>query len=162
MKLPHFIVNWLFRKMLRLAYERKPDFLIGGDVNPYMYRWWVIPRNKIFNIYLHEMLRDDDDVLHDHPWASMSIILAAPMLFEKFKNGEYIARRPISTGQVIFRRASFAHQMIVPRPAWTLFITGPVVRSWGFHCPKGWRLWNDYVEKTEGASVKGRGCGEMS
>jgi hypothetical protein len=23
-------------------------------------------------------------------------------------------------------------------PAWTLFITGPRWREWGFHCPQGW------------------------
>lgn len=55
---------------------RPADFIIGGAENPYIYRWWVIPRNTIFNIYLHKIVRDDDDrALHDHPWVNCSIIL---------------------------------------------------------------------------------------
>jgi hypothetical protein len=52
----------------KIAGSRPPDFVIGGD-SPYMLRWWIIPRNKFFNIYLHRFLRSDDDrALHDHPW----------------------------------------------------------------------------------------------
>jgi hypothetical protein len=41
-----------------------------------MRRWWVIPRNKFFNIYLHHFLHSDDDrALHDHPWWNVSILL---------------------------------------------------------------------------------------
>lgn len=44
----------------KIAQSRNPDFIIGG-ADPYMLRWWVIPRNKVFNIYLHRFLRSDDD-----------------------------------------------------------------------------------------------------
>jgi hypothetical protein len=57
---------------------REPDFVIGADSpgGPYMRRWWIIPRNRFLNIYLHQILRDDDDrALHDHPWWNVSIIL---------------------------------------------------------------------------------------
>ena len=37
---------------------RKPDFVIGGHDDPYMLRWWIIPRNRFFNIYLHKFLHD--------------------------------------------------------------------------------------------------------
>src|SRR3546814_8204117 len=40
---------------------RKPDITIGGEDNPYLRRWYIIPRNRWFNVYLHEFLRDDDD-----------------------------------------------------------------------------------------------------
>ena len=40
---------------------REPDFIIGGAERPYIRRWWIIPRNKLFNIYLHQVLRDDDE-----------------------------------------------------------------------------------------------------
>jgi hypothetical protein len=54
----------------------RPDFIIGGTENPYLLRWWVIPRNRWFNIYPHHMLRDDDPrALHDHPWWNVSIVL---------------------------------------------------------------------------------------
>jgi hypothetical protein len=55
---------------------RAPDVIIGGHDNPYLLRWFIIPRNPIFNIYLHQFLRSDDDrALHDHPWPWCSILL---------------------------------------------------------------------------------------
>jgi hypothetical protein len=49
--------------------KRRPDFIIGGADNPYLLRWWIIPRNRWCNVYLHKILRDDDPrALHDHPW----------------------------------------------------------------------------------------------
>src|SRR5690606_35831081 len=56
--------------------RRPPDFIVGGAERPYLKRWWLIPRNPIFNVYLHQFLRDDDDrALHDHPWPWCSILL---------------------------------------------------------------------------------------
>src|SRR3546814_4215417 len=60
----------------RIVDRRPPNFVIGGQQDPYMRRWWVIPRNRFINIYLHQVLRPDDDrALHDHPWINLSIIL---------------------------------------------------------------------------------------
>jgi hypothetical protein len=65
----------LFRSIHRFFY-RQPDFCIGGVDNPYIRRWWIIPRNRVLNFYLHNFLRDDDDrAYHDHPWNFCSIIL---------------------------------------------------------------------------------------
>ena len=56
--------------------RRPADFVIGGAERPYLRRWWVIPRNRLFNVYLHQFLRSDDDrALHDHPWLTAA---AAP------------------------------------------------------------------------------------
>jgi hypothetical protein len=58
------------------VFYREPDFIIGEKDNPYIRRWWIIPRNSIKNAYLHNLLRDDDDrALHDHPWRWCSIHL---------------------------------------------------------------------------------------
>ena len=43
-------------------------------------------------------------------------------------------------------------------PVWTLFIASPRVREWGFHCPSGWRRWQDFVAPTPGGNTTGRGC----
>src|ERR1700761_649655 len=76
MKLPGKITDYLFTRMLNIATSRRPDVLIGKAGDTYMRRWWVIPRNRFFNIYLHNFLRSDDDrALHDHPWVNMSILL---------------------------------------------------------------------------------------
>jgi len=55
---------------------RPPDFVIGPSEMPYLRRWWIIPRNRFFNIYLHQFLHSDDDrALHDHMYINLSILL---------------------------------------------------------------------------------------
>ena len=66
-------------------------------------------------------------------------------------------------GQVVLRRGTSAHRIELCRsdspipPAWSLFITGPVTREWGFHCPQGWRHWKDFTSYRE-VGEDGRGC----
>ena len=134
---------------------RKPDFVIGPPSAPYLRRWWLIPRNRWFNVYLHEILQSDDDrALHDYPWVNCSIILRGGYR-EITPRGTFVRRawRPI------FRRAVASHRLetIDGNSCWSLFITGPTIRQWGFHCPKGWRLWKDFVNERDGGQV-GRGC----
>ena len=33
---------------------------------------------------------------------------------------------------------------LVSPDAWTLFVTGPIVRRWGFHTAAGWVHWKDW------------------
>jgi hypothetical protein len=44
-----------------------------------------------------------------------------------------------------------------PAPCWTVFITGPIVREWGFHCPKGWVHWREFTDARDSGSI-GKGC----
>lgn len=117
---------------------RKPDFVIGADApeGPYMLRWYLIPRNPVFNMYYHQVLRDDDDrALHDHPWPSVSIVQKGVML--DVRNDGTTMLQP---GDMVFRDAEDAHRLeVVEGPVETLFITGPKQRVWGFHCPDGWK-----------------------
>lgn len=146
--------------------RRAPDFIIGGADNPYIRRWWVIPRNRFFNVYLHQFLRSDDDrALHDHPWANCSILL----------RGSYIEHTPGTTywrraGDIAFRWAGhLAHRIELERadwngkrigplmPCWTLFITGPRYREWGFLCPGGWMHWKRFTATDDPGAI-GKGC----
>ncbi|MGH3970512.1 MAG: hypothetical protein ACRDTV_20930, partial [Mycobacterium sp.] len=55
----------------------KPHEIIGDLEAPYLLRWYLLPRNRHLNIYLHHFHRSDDpDVLHDHPWDFVSILIA--------------------------------------------------------------------------------------
>lgn len=144
-----------------VAKRRPPDFIIGDDpADPYLRRWWVIPRNRWFNIYLHQFLKNDDDrALHDHPWVSLSIAIDGHMI-EVYRHRSGVdAYRQVARGAIIFRRPRFAHRMLVKNPAWTLFITGPVVREWGFLCPGGWTHWRQFTSPANKGGI-GRGCGE--
>lgn len=140
---------------------RKPDVIIGESDPPYMRRWHVIPRNPWFNIYLHHMQRSDDDrALHDHPWWNLSVILKGGYREHMpLPNGQtfYKIRRP---GQLVFRRPEAAHriELIDGEPSWSLFITGPRVRQWGFWCSWGWRHWKEFTGSEGGRFKVGRGC----
>lgn len=140
----------------------KPDVIIGGEANPYLKRWYVIPRNPIFNIYLHQILRSDDErALHDHPWANVSLILRG-RYFEVFEQGipghTPDKARERRAGDFVFRLPSRAHRLVVSSPCWSLFITGPRVRRWGFWCPQGWVYWRDFTKPGKPGEI-GRGCG---
>lgn len=129
--------------------RRAPDFVIGEPERPYMRRWFVVPRNAFANLYLHEILRSDDDrALHDHPWPSRSLIISGGY-FEHLPGDVRVWRAPGWTGE---RTAEQPHRLEVPdgARAVTLFFTGAKTRDWGFHCPQGWRPWQEFTG--------GRGC----
>lgn len=147
--------------MRRWAYclmnSRGPDFLIGPSDAPYMRRWWIIPRNEGCNVYLHEILKSDDDrALHDHPWANTSMLIEGR--YKEITPEGVFERGP---GDTVKRAAHAMHRLeIYPgEKAVSLFITGPKVRDWGFDCPQGWVPWQQFVSSDNPGEI-GRGCGE--
>lgn len=160
--------RFLMNRALKLMERRPPDFVVGPSPDdPYMLRWWWIPRNRWLNVYVHAFLHDDDDrALHDHPWHSVSLLCKGWLTeFYKDKDG-VVQKRTIGQGDITFRRAEFAHRLETPyKPPYdtpiTIFVTGPVVRGWGFHCPNGWLPWREFVDPDNPGSP-GRGCGETS
>ncbi len=142
-------------KWLLARYKnKKPDIEIGEN---YLSRWYLIPRNRLFNIYLHRYRGSDDDrALHDHPWVSLSYLISGD-LYEYDTGG----CKHLKSGAWRFRRSTYAHRLEKASKrsdVWTLFLTGPRIRHWGFHCPKGWVPWEKFTDST-GTRV-GRGCEE--
>jgi hypothetical protein len=131
-----------------------PHFVVGGADSPYLKRWYVIPRNPVFNVYLHQFLRDDDDrALHDHPSDNVSILLVGSYR-EHLESGSRVK----CAGDVIRRTATMPHRIqLITKTCWTLFITGPRKRVWGFHCPRGWIPWQEFVDQNDAGNV-GKGC----
>lgn len=125
-----------------LMQSREPDLIIGDN---YLRRWWVMPRNEWSNLYLHEINRSDDDrAMHDHPWRSKSVVIS----------GGYFEHTPAGTfwraaGDVVEREPEALHRLevVLGKPAITLFFTGPVVRDWGFLTVCGWRTWQECSDK---------------
>lgn len=158
------LTRFLLNAAVRLTHSRPADFVIGDPDNPYLLRWWWLPRNKIFNIYVHVFLRDDDDrALHDHPWASLSLLCRGTLL-EVYQdpNRLYESTKHITVGNWTYRSAKFAHRLVVPKQAYspvTIFITGPRIREWGFHCKNGWKHWKDFCGIGNKGTI-GAGCGE--
>lgn len=153
MNIKNTLINW--------AKARAPNFIIGGHDNPYLLRWFVIPRNPVFNIYLHRFLRSDDDrALHDHPWMSLSVLLEGQYTEHTIAAGGVNHEQVLKAGDWRFRpTGKLAHRIeLTDGPCWTLFITGPRYRSWGFHCPQaGWIHWERFTAKDDKGAV-GKGC----
>lgn len=167
MRLPEILRRALLRRARALMGRRGPDWIIGGEQRPYLERWWVIPRNRLFNIYLHRFRRSDDDrALHDHPWCNASLILEGAYLEWLPAAGGLFRVEHRSEGDIVFRRARAAHrvEMVTAMdgsagaPVVTLFCTGPRVREWGFWCPGGrWVHWRDFTAPGRSGEI-GPGC----
>jgi hypothetical protein len=138
----------------------KPHFVIGSNDDPYLHRWYLIPRNRRLNIYLHKFFRDDDDrALHDHPWWFVSLILKG-----RYKEITERGNEFRSPGSIAYRPATHRHRVVLlkdkvarPKVCWTLIVTGRSKRTWGFYCPKGFVPWYQFVAKDDSGKV-GRGC----
>lgn len=140
--------------------KRPPDLVIGQPGDDYLRRWYLIPRNPIFNTYLHNFRRSDDDrALHDHPWINFSFLLEGSYVEHSIAAGGVNRRVHRQAGDWKFRTPRTAHRVELRDHAecWSLFITGPRLREWGFHCPAGWRHWREFTSGTRGEHI-GRGC----
>lgn len=89
-----------------LPVDRPPDQLVGDPDAPYIFRWRLWPKNPLINAYLHNVVRADDEAaLHDHPWPSVSIMLAGT-IDETFaaRKGEKV--RKLRAGDVVLRKSA--------------------------------------------------------
>lgn len=156
-----WFADWLISRV-----RRRADIVIGASdpAGPYLLRWFLIPKNPYFNIFLHKTLRDDASRdLHCHPWYWASLIL----------RGQYIETYMIDpskpwiteygtklwhTGSFRIRRGRYAHRLSLfgrgyphgtQSPCWTLFFTGPHYRDWGFYTAQGWMHWRRYGGETD-------------
>jgi len=125
----------------------------------------------------HVLRSDDDTALHDHPWWNFSIVLSGGYYEHTIERGGVHTQRWFGPGSMQFRpRGSCAHRLQLPTeriddapmiqmaqsvdldltnyrnrqvemPAITIFVTGPVLRRWGFHHPERWvdaYEWDDF------------------
>lgn len=138
---------------------REPDLVIRPDDQEYIYRWHLVPRNREANVYFHiQVASDPERPLHDHPWDNVSVILAGG--YEEimvkgvgFAEPQRYTRTP---GDVIFRRAAWAHRLVLPSSvpySMTLFTTGPKVKEWGFWVDGAWVPYDELTETKEGVST---------
>jgi hypothetical protein len=135
------------------------------------------------NLYLHQFLRDDDDrALHDHPSWAVSFMLRGCYIEHTIAAGGIHRREQIGAGRLRFLPTRHTHRIELLRawwqaddfdtacdlhatdpekctPCWTLFLFGPTVRTWGFHCPeRGWVHWQDFTAAGKPGEI-GPGCG---
>lgn len=174
------------REWLRRLVSGRPHQTIGGPDDPYLRRWYLIPRNPFLNVYLHNFLRSDDDrALHDHPWWFISLMIRGE--YDEVTESGVKRRR---AGSIAYRPAEWRHRVQLLRkwvedgredqrarggplvrywstpeqPCWTVIVTGRRSRMWGFWCEQ-WdlseqvgRLRKRFVPWEEFGDA---GCGEL-
>jgi hypothetical protein len=174
-KLPDGITRKLLRWHTARTIARPNDIRIPGNmaIPAYMRRWWQWSRNAYCNCYLHIVLRSDDDTaLHDHPWWNFSIVLEGGYYEHSILEGGVHTKVWYGPGMMQFRwHGGKAHRLelatagntdgtyttnnntisgFTEQPARTIFVTGPVLRRWGFHHPERWvdaYAWDEFCRE---------------
>lgn len=129
-RLPSFALSPLVA-LARRYMEQEPSQILGPDDDVYMRRWYLERDGeaKQGNVYLHETLRSDADIqMHCHPFDNMSIVLEG-IVHEHTPDG--VMR--LVPGDIVVRRATDRHRLMIDAPVKTLFLTGTKIRDWGFH-----------------------------
>lgn len=106
---------------------------------PYVIRWRI--ETPWGSVRLHKWLGPDDDrAFHDHPWDFITFVLRGGYVDKSPAGDEHL--RAFTTRH---RGANHRHT-VVPDPdgAWTLVVTGPKIRSWGFWVAGKFRKANKY------------------
>lgn len=145
---------------LRIADKRDPDFIIENKNGIYLSRWWIIPRNAYFNIYLHKFTDSDEDrAPHDHMYMNVSYLIQGVYVEHiRQQDGTSIKSLRYSGDLLIRPSGKIAHRIeLIGKETWTLFITGPRYREWGFWCKDGWVHWKTFLEPTDDKPL-GKGC----
>lgn len=137
----NFIAMDILLYLRNSVYGTAPDQVISRDGKDYLHRWHVVRKYGKHNVYIHRFLGDDnDEALHDHPWDSVSVVLTGS--YREYTPDKVVVRK---AGDVIFRDSLTPHRIeLVDGEAWTIFITGPKVKEWGFYCPEGLKHWEDF------------------
>lgn len=135
---------------------------------PYLIRWTLFgigKDSKYFSVKIHHILVSDEECLHNHPWAFVSILLKgsyteytrATMMDGKLlkgwssmyfspRNFFYIRHKKFSAGNILIRPANWAHRLKLNKPVWTLVFTMRKTQSWGFFTLAGFIHHSKYSE----------------
>ena len=151
----------------KLSGEDSNWFLGRNDVGDYMHRW--IAQTPWFTLRVHHILRSDESrALHDHPWDFVSLLVSGGYTeiterIERFETDEGPIWKPVvyetrwPRWSLVMHEAEDAHRLVIDEPVWTLVLTGPKVRRWGFWIPaKGWTYWRDAQAYWSGVIGGGR------
>jgi hypothetical protein len=93
-------------------------------------------KTRWFNLYLHQLYAPEwHPQCHDHPWGFVAILLRRGYL-ERIPCpycGRHTIDKKRRPGSVLFRPATFRHNVITPYgTSWSLILTTAKSRDWGF------------------------------
>lgn len=99
---------------------------LGIEGSPYLIRW--VLNLGFCSIRLHNWL-DSDDLRHkhDHAWWFITYVIKG-----HYVNIDCIDNEDMKKGSWALRGAEHRHCVKVLEPTWTIMLTGPATRKWGF------------------------------
>jgi hypothetical protein len=136
---------WLHKQRIAdLDPEGRGQVITDDAGSLYLVRVYLMRllRSRLPGWFLHRFFRSDHDrELHNHPWKwSASLVLTGGYLEERLERpgGPVMTRvlRPLSWN--VIRSTTYHRVQLLDeeRGAWTLFIAGPKLGTWGFLDPK--------------------------
>ena len=120
----------------------KPQFhwnqKLGHGQCPYLVRWVI---GFLLALRLHHWISSDDmRNFHDHSWWFWTLVLKGGYTDISEKGEEHL-----TAGSLKFRPAYHKHSVKVDKGGcWTLLLTGPEMRYWGFWVGKKFKKANKY------------------
>lgn len=101
---------------------------------PYVIRWRL--ETPLGSVRVHHWLAPDDGrAFHDHPWWFLTFVIRGCYGDQSPDDSDPTGYRTefLRAPAVRFRRAEHRHTVVpCPGGAWTLLVTGPARRRWGF------------------------------
>jgi hypothetical protein len=100
---------------------------LGDPRCPYCIRY--VLNLGIFAIRLHKWVGSDDTrAMHDHPYCFITIPLSG-----SYEDWSVNRIELLRLGKIRYRSANYRHYVVpIDKPCWTLVISGPFIRQWGF------------------------------
>ena len=142
------ILFYQWTDFMKLA-GRKRIILDRETDEPYIERYYLFltDRNETFpfNIFIHHILKSDNDELHDHPWGYFTFILSGGYyehlkLTEAGSDEEKVVK--VWRGPGFYQKvsSSWIHRLELDKTkgeTWTLFIPFKKEKDWGFYTKDG-------------------------
>lgn len=79
-------------------------------------------------VYLHRLKAETaHEQCHDHPWSFITLLLKRG--YTEFHSGVWTRHYP---GEILFRPATWKHNVVTEGVSWSIIIAGSRTREWGF------------------------------
>lgn len=141
----------IIRRLVVFVASHRPCKIITYDGQDILRRYHLLELPGGMTLVLHQFVRSDPDRgLHDHPWSFGASFVLAGGYFERRVSafdgpvGKDKAQVPIqetwfAPGRFNTFNGEDYHRVFVPtgQDAWTLFLSGPRIKTWGFLKCKG-------------------------
>jgi len=135
----------IVERVLRAVFKHR-DIDHGGDL--YLRRFYVGPEVRGWQLMLHKLCRPDRErIPHDHPWDFATLCLSGGYTEEVADAGGGAKFSNLMPGEARLRSAEHTHRIVkVFGVAWTLVLSGPRRRTWGFWDGKNFTDWRTYLK----------------